>query len=50
MSTLIIGFDSAWTSKNSGAITGLLRFEDGGFHELGYPITANYSEASVIIN
>lgn len=27
--TLLIGFDSAWTSKNSGGLIGVLRWDDG---------------------
>ena len=30
MTTLLVGFDSAWTPTNSGAIIGVLRSDDGG--------------------
>lgn len=45
MSTLLVGFDSAWTRTNSGAIVGVLRLGDGTFHELGLPLIADYSQA-----
>ncbi len=45
MSTLIIGFDSAWTAKNSGAISGVLKLDDGTFQELGPPKNADYCQA-----
>ena len=45
MTTLLIGFDSAWTPTNSGALIGVLCADDGTFHELGAPQVVNYSEA-----
>jgi predicted RNase H-like nuclease len=48
-STLLVGFDAAWTSTNSGAIVGVLRRSDGTFRELGLPFTADYREAEAII-
>ena len=33
MRTLLIGFDSAWTPNNSGALIGVLRMDDGTFRE-----------------
>ena len=45
MSTLLVGFDSAWTPTNSGAIVGVLRAGDGTFRELGSPQVVNYREA-----
>ena len=45
MTTLLVGFDSAWTVTNSGAIAGVLRLDDGTFDELGPPRSANFSEA-----
>ncbi len=41
--TLLVGFDSAWTAHNSGALVGVLRFEDGNFHELGPPKVVDYA-------
>lgn len=49
VTTLLVGFDSAWTRTNSGAIVGLLHLDDGTFCELGSPTTANYDEAQVVI-
>ena len=37
MTTLLVGFDSAWTRTNSGALVGVLRLDDGTFDELGPP-------------
>jgi predicted RNase H-like nuclease len=31
MTTLLIGFDSAWTAKNSGALVGVMRRDDGDY-------------------
>jgi len=45
MTTLLVGFDSAWTPTNSGAIVGVLRADDGTFQELGSPQVVNYREA-----
>lgn len=45
----MIGFDSAWTSKNHGAIVGLVRKHDGTFRELGPPRIANFTEATTTI-
>ena len=49
MATLLVGFDSAWTCTNSGALVGVLRLDDGTFHELGPPKTVNYCEAQDVI-
>lgn len=48
-STLLIGFDSAWTPTNSGAIIGVLRREDGTFCEPGPPRIADFREAENVI-
>lgn len=45
MSTLLVGFDSAWTAGKSGAVVGVLRAEDGSLLELGSPRRVNYREA-----
>ena len=49
MTTLLVGFDSAWTPTNSGAVVGALRLEDGVFHGLGAPQIADYREAEAVI-
>lgn len=46
MTTLLVGFDSAWTRTNSGALVGVLRVDDGTFRELGSPQTADYLQAA----
>jgi len=45
MTTLLVGFDSAWTSTKSGALVGVLRNNDGTIRELGLPQVVNYREA-----
>ena len=45
MTTLLVGFDSAWTPTNSGALVGGLRFDDGTLRDLGVPRIVNYREA-----
>lgn len=47
--TLLVGFDSAWTCTNSGALVGVLRLDNGTFHELGSPQRVNYCEAQDLI-
>ena len=46
MSELLIGFDSAWTARRSGALVGVARGEDGAIHELGPPMVASFPEAA----
>src|SRR5437773_10623265 len=45
MTTLLVGFDSAWTPTNSGALVGGLHFDDGTFRDLGVPRIVDYREA-----
>ena len=49
MSELLIGFDSAWTAGNKGALVGVIRHEDGTFESLGLPVAANFDEAEQTI-
>ena len=49
MAALLVGFDSAWTPTNSGALVGAIRFNDGTFHGLGTPQVVNYREAEAVI-
>ena len=49
MTTLLIGFDSAWSPANAGAIVGLLRADDGTLHDLGPPQPADFHEAETRI-
>jgi predicted RNase H-like nuclease len=49
MSTLLVGFDSAWTPANSGALVGVLLRDDGTFQELGFPLTVDYREAERVL-
>ena len=49
MATLLVGFDSAWTRANSGALVGALLLDDGTFHEFGPPQIVNYPEAQDVI-
>jgi predicted RNase H-like nuclease len=50
MAILIIGFDSAWNGKNHGAIVGVLKQDDDSHTFLGYPLRANFDEATAQIN
>jgi predicted RNase H-like nuclease len=49
MTTLAVGFDSAWTRTNSGAIVGALVDDTDGVRELGLPQLVRYDEASEMI-
>lgn len=49
MTILLVGFDSAWTSKKSGALVGVLQLDDRGFKELGLPQSVDYREAEAMI-
>jgi predicted RNase H-like nuclease len=50
MTTLLVGFDSAWTGTNSGALVAVLYSRNGTFHDLGPPKTVDYprAEASIL--
>jgi predicted RNase H-like nuclease len=48
--SLIVGFDSAWTSTNTGAIVGALFDDQGAVRELGHPQAVRYREAAEIIS
>ena len=49
MTTLLVGFDSAWTPNNSGALVGVLHSDDGTFHDLGPPQIVDYPQAEGVI-
>ncbi len=49
MNTLLVGFDSAWTPGNKGAVVGAILGEDGAMQELGAPASANFPEAAALI-
>lgn len=49
MTTLLVGFDSAWTPTKFGALVGVLHRDDGTFRELGPPRIANYRQAEAVI-
>ncbi|MFY9826163.1 MAG: DUF429 domain-containing protein [Thermoanaerobaculia bacterium] len=49
MTTLLVGFDSAWTPNHSGALVGVLQLDDGTFHELGPPRIVDFPEAEEVI-
>src|SRR6185295_8831374 len=49
MTTLLVGFDSAWTRTHRGALAGVLRLDDGSFRQLGPPQVADFPEAEVVI-
>lgn len=45
MSSLLVGFDSAWTAANQGALIGVIRHDNGGFQSLGLPLVAHFDAA-----
>lgn len=49
MIRLLVGFDSAWTATNAGAIVGTILRDDGTLLDLGPPQTANFDEAERIL-
>ena len=49
MTILIVGFDSAWTAHNEGAIVGVIRGNDGRYSALGPPVAANFAKAEELI-
>ena len=49
MSHLLIGFDSAWTPGNQGAIAAALFTDGGSLLEIGTPQTANFDQAGDLI-
>jgi predicted RNase H-like nuclease len=50
MTTLIVGFDSAWTAHKRGAIVGALIGDDGVCSEIEAPQAASFDDASRIID
>lgn len=50
LSTLIIGFDSAWSERNRGAIVAVVRESDGTIREAGLPKLANFDDAEQAID
>lgn len=49
MTTVLVGFDSAWTPTNSGALVGVLQLDNGTFREFGPPRIVDYREAEGVI-
>ena len=49
MTTLLVGFDSAWTRTKIGAIVGAVSHDDGRITELGPPRPAQFKDAAAII-
>jgi predicted RNase H-like nuclease len=49
VTTLLVGFDSAWTPTNSGALVGAIHSEDGTLQDLGAPQIVDYREAEDVI-
>ncbi|MFZ2123640.1 MAG: DUF429 domain-containing protein [Rhodoferax sp.] len=49
MSTLLVGFDSAWTAANQGALVGMVRRVNGELYPLGLPFIANFEAAEQAI-
>lgn len=49
MTTLLVGFDSAWTRLKVGAIVGAVLHDHGGLTELGPPRRVRFEDAAGII-
>jgi predicted RNase H-like nuclease len=49
MNILLVGFDSAWTPGNKGALIGAILGADGVMQELGAPVAADFPEAAALI-
>ena len=49
MTTLLVGFDSAWSRTKFGAIVGAIIHDDGRIAELGPPRRAQFADAAEII-
>lgn len=49
MAALLVGFDSAWTPGNRGAIVAAFQHEDGSFRDLGDPQLADFRDAEIAI-
>lgn len=49
MTKLIVGFDSAWTPNNAGAIVAAILSDDGRWRELGSPVSADFRTAETQI-
>jgi predicted RNase H-like nuclease len=43
--SLLVGFDSAWTARKSGALVGVLRSASGGYEDLGPPQISDFKNA-----
>jgi len=49
VTTLLVGFDSAWTPTNSGALVGAIHFDNGTLGGLGTPQIVDYRAAEDVI-
>jgi hypothetical protein len=49
MTTLLVGFDSAWTRVKAGAIVGAVLHGHGTTAELGPPRLVQYGDAAEIV-
>ena len=49
MTTLLVGFDSAWTPNKLGALVGVLHLDGGTFRELGPPQIVDHTQAESVI-
>lgn len=48
--TLLIGFDSAWSRYNNGAVVGVIREHNGSLRELEPPQKTSFAKAETIIH
>lgn len=49
MRTLLVGFDSAWSGHNRGALAAVVRDERGAYLDLGEPQVVGFREAACVI-
>lgn len=49
MTTLLVGFDSAWTAKNQGGMAAAILNKDGALLELGTPLNVDFDKAGNLI-
>lgn len=50
LTTLLVGFDSAWTAANTGGLAGVIREDDGSCRELGLDDATDFEAAAARID
>lgn len=49
MTTLLVGFDSAWTAKNQGGMAAAILSNGGALLELGTPLNVDFNKAGALV-